>query len=127
MLMWGQPPPAVRRVRALLWRQEDAAGITQPDAVRRPAVKMNVGGKGVGAFENVARLSCRSRVLHDQVDALVFRQIADDLGIDPRDRLELLWPVILMVRPGEPSRRMGFPFRRHAVAVADSALRILRG
>src|SRR5579864_1747186 len=66
VFMWGRPFPAIRRLRALLWRQENAARIAQPDAVGGPAVKVNVAGEGVASFENVASLPRRGGVLHDQ-------------------------------------------------------------
>src|SRR5690242_5768478 len=40
--------------------------------------------------------------------------MADDLAVDPRNGFKLVRPVVALVRPGEPSRPMGFPFRRHA-------------
>ena len=40
-----------------LRREEDAAGVAQPDAVGGPAMKADVGGKSVGAFENFAQLA----------------------------------------------------------------------
>ena len=46
----------------LATRQEDAAGVAQPDAVGGPAMEADVGRKGIGSFEHSARLSGGSSI-----------------------------------------------------------------
>src|ERR1043165_2879345 len=82
--------------------QEDAAGVAHPNAVGGPAMKADVGREGVGSFENPAGVLSRGRILHDQLDTLVLCQIADDLGINPGNRFELLRPVTFIMGPRQP-------------------------
>ena len=96
--------------------KKDASRVTKPDTVRRPAVKANVGGKCVRAFQDAASLSGRRCVVNDQLDALILREIPDDLGIDPRNRLKFSWPVSVIVRPRKPGRDVRLPLSGHAVA-----------
>src|SRR5262244_3340566 len=72
--------------------------------------------KSIAAFEDLARFPCRRRVVDDKFDALVLRQIADDLSIDPRDWFKFPGPISFVMRPGEPCGRVWFPFGGHAVA-----------
>src|SRR5208337_4310979 len=58
-----------------------------------------------------------TRVIDDQVYTLMPRQVADDLGIDPWNRLELTRPVAAEMRPGEPCGLVRLPVRGHAVAL----------
>ena len=73
--------------------------------------------ESASAFSRTAlALSLRTLAVDDQIDALMPRQIADDLGIDPRNRLELPRPVAVEMRPGKPGGRVRLPLGRHAVA-----------
>jgi len=76
----------------------------------------NVRGKSMGALKNAPRLFRRHGVLNDQFNPLMPRQIADDLAIDPRDRLKLPRPIAAIMGPSEPRCRMRLPLGRHAVA-----------
>src|ERR1700684_1515062 len=71
---------------ALATFQEDAAGVAQPYAVGGPAVKPDVGGKSICSFEHFARLPGGRSAVDDQLDALMFGQVADNFRIHPRDR-----------------------------------------
>src|SRR5579863_2283614 len=106
--------------RATLF-QEDASGVAQPDAVGGPAVEANVRGERVGAFEDAARASGRRGVADDQLDPLVLRQMADDLGINPGNRLKLSRPVAVEMRPGEPGGGVRLPLGGHAVAAGGGS------
>jgi len=79
-------------------------------------VKVHLGGESVGAFEESARLPGGGGVADDQFDALMPGQIPNDLGVDPRNRLELSRPIIVIVGPSEPRGRVRLPLRGHAVA-----------
>jgi hypothetical protein len=48
-------------------------------------------------------------VMAEDLDALVLREHARDLGIDPWDRSELAWPIGLVVRPGDPGSAVPVP------------------
>ena len=102
-------------------RQENAAGIARPDAIGAPAVEADSLGERVGKricfFEHRPRTLFRTRVIDDQVDALMPGQVADDFGIDPRDRVELTRPVAAKMRPGEPCGFMRLPFGGHVVSL----------
>ena len=118
VLMWRQPPSAVwpGEARLQVGAQEDAAGVAQPDAIRGPVVKSDIVRESVGALEHSARLPRCGRVVDDQFDALMLRQIANDFGVDPRNRLEFSRPVAVKVRPSQPRGGVRFPLGGHAVA-----------
>ncbi len=79
--------------------KEDAAGIARPYAIGAPAMKDDVAGERVCLLQNCLRAILCAFAVDDQIDALVASQVADDLGIDPRNRLELSRPVAAQVRP----------------------------
>src|SRR5579864_891306 len=113
--MWGQPAPAVRQSEARLLLEKNASRIPQPHSIRRPMMKANVVGKSIGPFQHSAGLPCVGRILDDQFHSFVFCQVPDDLGIDPRNRLKLSWPVSLEMRPGQPCGCVRLPFSGHAI------------
>ena len=78
-------------------------------------MEADVGREGIAPLENSARLSGGGSVTHDQLDPLVFSEVADDLGINPRDGLEFARPIPAIVRPCQPCGGVRFPFGRHAV------------
>src|SRR5581483_462055 len=65
--------------------------------------------QGVRAAENFARALLGSDVIHDEIDALVLRQIANDFRVDPWNGLELSRPVVFEMGPCEPSGGVRFP------------------
>ena len=52
--------------------------------------------------------------LADEVDRFCVVQMANNFGINPGDRREFARPIVLAMRPGDPSRRVRLPFRRPA-------------
>ena len=52
-------------------------------------------------------------VVDEDVNAFASVQVADDLGVYPRDGFDLAGPVVGVMRPGEPGRGMRLPFGRH--------------
>ena len=68
---------------------------------------------------SVSRASALDGVVgHEDAHALVRREQAHDLGVHPADRRELAGPVALVVRPGDPGRRVRLPLRRHPNSTA---------
>src|ERR1700680_56211 len=90
--------------------EKDAARIPQPDAVGGAAVEAEGGAKRVGLFQYLARLPAGRGAVNDQLHPLMPCQVANYLGIDPRDRFELFRPVFAIMGPGEPRSRMRLPF-----------------
>ena len=62
------------------------------------------------------RAFLRLRVIDQDVHALARREQADDLRVDPRNRLEFSRPVFGIVRPGQPGGLVRLPLGGHAVA-----------
>src|SRR5690606_3495867 len=60
------------------------------------------------------------------LDPFMSVQPADDLRIDPRDRLELARPVGSLVRPGNPRGGVRLPFRGPAAARVDQSRYLFR-
>src|SRR6267378_6897333 len=70
-------------------------------------------------LEHHARTLFPTRIIDDQVHTLMPRQIADDFGIDPWDRIELARPVAAKMRPSQPCRFVRLPFRGHPVSLCS--------
>jgi hypothetical protein len=68
----------------------------------------------VSEQQHLACLLLGRRIIHDQLDAFVPRQIADDFGVNPRDRFEFSRPVVAMVGPCQPGCGVRLPFGGHA-------------
>ncbi len=66
--------------------------------------------------------SPRCLVVDQNVDLLDAREMADDLRIDPRNRLELARPVGAIVRPRDPRGLVRLPLGRHAIAERGGSL-----
>src|SRR5438445_13502655 len=103
------------------WRQEDAAGIARPHAISAPAMKENTIRESARFLEHHARSLFPTRVIDDQVHTLVPCQVADDLGIDPWDRIELARPVGAKMRPRKPGRVVRLALGGHAVSLCGGA------
>src|SRR5208283_22952 len=95
---------------------KDAAGVARPYAIGAPAMKADVIGKRVRLFKYRARPLFPTGVIDDQVHPLMPRQVADNLGVDPRNRRELSRPVAAEMRPGKPCGLVRLPLGRHAVS-----------
>ena len=102
--------------RRLVLDDERRRRVAQPDAVGRRLEepdRVEVDAHGV---ELVGDPALHRPAADDDVDHLDAAQVADDLGVDPGDRRELAGPVVAVVRPGDPGRRVRLPFGGHAVA-----------
>ncbi len=74
-------------------------------------------GQWRGRFvEQLPNLAFGCTIVDDQFDALVSREIADDLGVDPWNRRELAGPIAVIVGPRQPGGGVGLPFGGHAIA-----------
>ena len=111
----------------MVLREENAAGVAQPHAISRPPVETNVVRKSVGPFEHPARLSGGRGIVDDQFNPLMPGQIANDFRVDPRNRLELPWPVSVIVGPRYPGGGVRLPLRGHAVAKRGRKRRSVAG
>ena len=67
----------------------------------------------MSAGESFSSVTLRNGILHDQLNALVWRKIANDLGKYPGYGLELARPVGLMMWPCQPGCRVWLPLRGH--------------
>src|SRR4051812_41925289 len=67
-----------------------------------------------GTIENGASLPLFGFVLNNHLDAFMLREIANDLGYHPRDRLKFSRPVRAIVRPRQPGGCVRRPFGGHA-------------
>src|SRR5262249_51411759 len=95
---------------------EEGAVVARPGAVGRDAEEVDAAEIDAGTAEHAPRRPLHRRVVDQDADALAGDELADDLGVDPRDRRELPRPVAPLMRPGEPGRRVRLPLGRHAVA-----------
>ena len=80
-------------------------------------MEANIVGKRIGFLKYRPSAFFGTFTVDDEIDPLVARQVSDDLGIDPRDGLELARPVAFEMRPREPSGLVRLPFGGHAVAL----------
>src|SRR5580698_7315481 len=94
---------------------EDWTGVSKPDAVCGPLVKVQASHIGSGATEQASDASLGIRVVYEDVHIFHLREMADNLAIDPRNGLKLAGPVLGVVRPGDPSGGVRSPFSRHAI------------
>ena len=95
---------------------KDRPGITRPAAVGGMMDELDAGQFSPGARENAASNLLVGLAVHQQAHALARDNLADDLPIDPADRLYLIRPVDGIVRPDQPGRFVALPFRRHGEA-----------
>jgi len=93
---------------------EDGAGVAEPDPVGLPGVEVEAGHVGSGAQEDALGALFGGLVVDEDVDILTAGEVADDLGVDPGDGLELSGPVLGVVRPRDPGGGVGSPFGGHA-------------
>jgi hypothetical protein len=71
---------------------------------------------GVALPQNTPDAALGIRAFHNDEHTLDTREMADDLPVEPRDRLEPSWPIRFFVRPGEPRSLMRFKLGGHAEA-----------
>src|SRR5438876_309378 len=53
-----------------------------------------------------------SRIVHNQLDALVTRKMANDFRVDPWDRFKFSRPIIEIMRPCKPGGSVRLPLGR---------------
>ena len=114
--MWGRPPSAVQPGKARPCRNKDAPGVPHPNAIRRPPMKTNIREHHISLLQKLANFALRRRIIDNQLHPLMPCQIANDLGINPRNRLKLSRPIPVVVRPREPCCSVWLPLGGHAVA-----------
>jgi hypothetical protein len=78
-------------------------------------MKPHISRKRIRALQYPADATFRCTVVNNQIYPLMPRQIANNLGINPRDRLELPRPIPAIMRPSQPGGGMRLPLRGHAV------------
>ena len=96
---------------------EDGAGVAKPDAVGGPLMEVDPREIGASALEDAGGAAFGSQIVDQNVHVFDTREEADDLRIDPGDRLEFsgasprrLWG------PGDPrSGGVRSPLGGHAV------------
>ena len=77
--------------------------------------KWSPGEVGPSAAEQAVGAALGGEVVDEDVDVFDAGEMADDLGVDPRDGLELAGPVLGVVGPGDPGGGVRLPFGGHAV------------
>ena len=96
---------------------EDGAGVAEPDTVGGPVVEVEAGEVGSGAAEEAGGTVLGVGVVDEDVDVFDSGEVADDLGVDPGDGLELAGPVLGVVGPGDPGGGVRGPLGGHAVVL----------
>src|SRR5690348_15215529 len=89
-------------------------------------MEADVIAEGISAIEDTASLFFGVSILDQDFDTLVPREIADDFGIDPRDRIEFARPVGAVVGPSQPGGSVGLPLGGHAIAERGGSRRLNR-
>src|SRR3954463_11047464 len=82
---------------------EDRARVARPDAIGGPMVKADRTRESATLLQNFAGALFRRGVVDNDVDFFSTGKMADDLRVDMGNAGELARPVILVVRPGDPS------------------------
>src|SRR5579872_612710 len=95
---------------------EHRAGIAGPSSIRRPEMKFHPLEAYVATVEQGTNRVTFRGVADNDVNVLNAAQMADNVSIDPRNRLKFSRPVILIVRPGKPRALVPLPFSGHAIA-----------
>ena len=93
---------------------EDGAGVAQPDAVGGPVVEVEAGEVGAAAAKDAVARRSAARSLTRMWTSSTRGEMADDLGVDPGDGLELAGPVVGVVGPGDPGGGVRLPLGGHA-------------
>src|SRR6266550_3266434 len=101
---------------AVVAAHELRASVAHPRPVGRHTEELDPRATDAGAAQEVPGASLHAGVVDEDADALAGDEVTHDLGEDPRDGLELAWPIAPRVRPGEPRRGVRLPLGRHAVA-----------
>ena len=78
-------------------------------------MEVGAGEVGATAAEDVGGAALGGEVVDKDVDVFDAEEMADDLGVDPGDGLEIPGPVFWVVGPGHPGGGVGRPLGGHAV------------
>src|ERR1700694_722501 len=89
-------------------------------------MKTDIAGKRIRFFEHRPRALLPTCIIYDQIHTLMPRQVANDFGIDPWDRIDLARPVAAKMRPGEPCGFMRLPLGRHAISLCGGEFGVNR-
>ena len=93
---------------------KDGAGVAQPYAVGGPVMEVEAGEVGAATAEDGGGAALGGEIVDEDMDALDAGEMADDLGEDPGDGLELAGPVGGVVGPGDPCGGVRLPLGGHA-------------
>jgi hypothetical protein len=94
-------------------KHKGTPGISRPNSVCWPTVKTNIVVQSICALQSLACEPLSGCIFDNEFDALVPAKIANDLRIDPRNRLEFPRPIQLVMRPRKPGGSMRLPFGGH--------------
>jgi len=94
--------------------QEEGADVAHPSTVKRQDQELDAAAVGAGALKYTADAFFLRGGLNNEPDRFAGKYMADDLGENPRDRLEFSRPVFFIVGPGQEGSGMGFPLGGHA-------------
>ena len=89
--------------------------VAQPNPVGQTVAQPVSGGVHAVRVETVPCALSSGLIVAKNFDALTAVQYADDLGVDPRNRVELAWPIGLMMRPGDPCGVVTLPLGGKAI------------
>src|ERR1700730_9976659 len=89
-------------------------------------MKTDIPGKRIRFFEHRPRALLPTCIIYDQIHTLMPRQVANDFGIDPWDRIELAPPVAERMRPGEPCGYRRPPLAGHAISLCGGGCGVNR-
>src|SRR5712691_10778251 len=76
-----------------------ASRIARPNAICWPAMKSNVVAERIGSIEHFAGSFLGSCIIHNQLDAFMPHEVANDFRVDPRDRFKFPRPIVVIMRP----------------------------
>ncbi len=121
----GRQSRLLRRIAA----DEDRTVVARPDAVGRDAEETErcrrslprrladfLRRSTVRAHQQLPGFRLVCFIVDQDVDPLDAREVTNDLGVDPRNRLELARPVGAIVRPRDPGGVVRLPLGGHAIA-----------
>src|SRR5262249_11640332 len=92
------------------------AGVAHPGAVGRNVPECDALPVEFDLAQYLAGRLFAPRTIDKDPNFFALVELADDLGVNPRNRAELAWPVAALVRPGDTGRFVGLPFSGHAKA-----------
>ncbi len=103
----------ISRRALVIPHDERRSRVAEPDAVRGRLEEPDSIDVDPGGVKPVGCPALHRTVADHDVNGLGPAEHANDLGVHPRDRSELTGPVLAVMRPGNPGRRMRLPLRGH--------------